>query len=459
MSQTSRKQRIALLLAAALAAGAMSGCGAPRGNDTAPAGSEASSDAPKPGSKVIRIAHTYDPNSESGKGPHEWLEAGIARFVEENPEYRVEEEYYGMNEIDNKLMSDYKAGISHDLITVNTAQFAEQVASGGLKDMSPYFEGLSKEEQEDFTWLSDWDSYLDSEGKLRGIPYTLHTRVIAYNKDLFEAAGLDPDTPPQTMEELIEYAQKLTTDDVWGYGTFIGAGRATAEIAFSPYLWYFGGDLLDEEGNADFASEAGVQAIQFLYDLIYKYKVTPEWAVSGDYFTTIRDPFLNGQYAMCDGVGNFIFDELERAGMISGAATPSREAATNNIGFFLAPENSSRYVNGWAFSIAESCEDPEAAFKLMMCLYEPDIYQIGVGGFPVRKSMYDQDIYQGEFWDVWKESLAAGRALAPKSTTALQLCDAVAAAIQDCIIGKQPIQETLTRYEQEYNNQYGAGTH
>lgn len=450
------KRSMAVLLAAVMAVGTMAGCSAKETEDSMAAVKEVKEEMPAPGSRIIRIAHTYDPNSESGKGPHEWIAAGIEKFERENPEYKVEEEYYGMNEIDNKLMSDYKAGISHDLVTVNTAQFAEQMASGGLKDLSSCFESLSKEEQDDFTWLKDWDSYQDTEGKLRGIPYTLHTRVIAYNKDMFKAAGLDPEKPPKTMEELVDYAQKLTTDEVWGYGTFIGSGRATAEIAFSPYFWYYGGDLLDENGNASFASEAGVQATQFLYDLIYKYKVTPEWSVSGDYFTTIRDPFLNGQYAMCDGVGNFIFDELERAGMISGAATPSREAKANNIGFFIAPENSSRYVNGWAFSIAESCEDPEAAFKLMMCLYDPDIYKIGVGGFPVRKSMYDQDIYQGEFWDIWKESLAVGRGLAPKSTTALQLCDAIAAAVQDCIIGKEPIRETLERYQEEYNNQYGA---
>ena len=323
--------------------------------------------------------------------------------------------------------------------------------------MSPYFDALDSSVQEDFTWLSDWENYKDADGNLMAMPYTLHTRVIAYNKDLFEAAGLDPERPPQTMEELIEYAKKLTTDDVWGYGTFIGAGRATAEISFGTLLWYYGGDFLDENNNATFASEAGVSAVQTLYDLIYTHKVTPEWALGGDYFTTIRDPFLNGQYAMCDGVGNFIFNELEQAGMISGAATPSQDATTNNIGFFIAPEGSSRYVNGWAFGISESCEDPEGAFKLMMCLYDPEVYKIGVGGFPVRQSMFNQDIYQGEFWDIWKESLSLGRAVAPTTTHAMQLCDAVAAAVQECITGGgENIEEILQRHQEEYNRQYGG---
>lgn len=451
------KKKLALFLAMTLVLTTLTACTNPGGgNSPAPGGSETQSGG-EAGSKVIRFAHTYDPNSESGKGPHEWVQAGIAKFEAENPEYTVVEEYYGMNEIDNKLMSDHKAGVSHDLVSVNTAQLAEQIASGSLQSMSPYFDALDPSVQEDFTWLSDWENYKDADGNLMAMPYTLHTRVIAYNKDLFEAAGLDPERPPQTMEELIEYAQKLTTDDVWGYGTFIGAGRATAEISFGPFLWHYGGDFLDENNNATFASEAGVSAVQFLYDLIYTYKVTPEWALGGDYFTTIRDPFLNGQYAMCDGVGNFIFNELEQAGMISGAATPSQDATANNIGFFIAPEGCNRYVNGWAFGISESCEDPEAAFKLMMCLYDPEVYKIGVGGFPVRQSMFNQDIYQGEFWDIWKESLSLGRAVAPTTTHAMQLCDAVAAAVQECITsGGENIEEILLRHQEEYNRQYGG---
>lgn len=448
------KRTLALFLALLTALSMLTACG---GGETPPAGGGGSaSGEAQPGSKVIRFAHTYDPNSESGKGPHQWVQAGIEKFIAENPEYTVEEEYYGMNDIDNKLMSDYKAGISHDLVTINPAQLAEQIASGSLTNLSPYFDALDQEVQDDFTWLSDWKNYKNSDGNLMAMPYTLHTRVIAYRKDLFEQAGLDPERPPKTMEELVEYAKALTTDEVWGYGTFIGSGRATAEIAYAPFLWYNGGDFLDENNYATFGEAAGVETTQFLYDLIYTHKVTPEWAISGDYFTTIRDPFLNGQYAMCDGIGNFIFTELEQAGMISGAATPSKDAATNNIGFFVGPEGSSRYVNGWAFAIAESCEDPEGAFKLMMCLYDPEVYGIGTGGFPVRQSMFDSETYQGAFWDVWKESLSLGRALAPTTVNAMQLCDSVAAAVQECLTSDAPIEETLQRYQDEYNKQYGG---
>ena len=71
--------------------------------------------------------------------------------------------------------------------------------------------------------------------------------------------------------------------------------------------------------------------------------------------------------------------------------------------------------------------------------------------------MFNQDIYQGEFWDIWKESLSLGRAVAPTTTHAMQLCDAVAAAVQECITGGgENIEEILQRHQEEYNRQYGG---
>src|SRR4030095_6025958 len=46
--------------------------------------------------------------------------------------------------------------------------------------------------------------------KILCLPWGTDIYALYWNKDLFEAAGLDPDTPPQTMEELAEFADKLT---------------------------------------------------------------------------------------------------------------------------------------------------------------------------------------------------------------------------------------------------------
>ena len=56
-------------------------------------------------------------------------------------------------------------------------------------------------------------SYLDSlstDDGLYGVPFQISSYVMYWNKDLFEKAGLDPETPPATYDEWTEMAQKLT---------------------------------------------------------------------------------------------------------------------------------------------------------------------------------------------------------------------------------------------------------
>jgi sn-glycerol 3-phosphate transport system substrate-binding protein len=51
--------------------------------------------------------------------------------------------------------------------------------------------------------------YTDTEGNLLSLPFNSSTPVLWYNKDAFEAAGLDPNDPPETWEEVVEYSEAL----------------------------------------------------------------------------------------------------------------------------------------------------------------------------------------------------------------------------------------------------------
>jgi sn-glycerol 3-phosphate transport system substrate-binding protein len=51
--------------------------------------------------------------------------------------------------------------------------------------------------------------YTDTEGSMLSMPFNSSTPVLYYNKEAFEAAGLDPNTPPKTWPELESFAEKL----------------------------------------------------------------------------------------------------------------------------------------------------------------------------------------------------------------------------------------------------------
>ncbi len=59
------------------------------------------------------------------------------------------------------------------------------------------------------------------DDQLYSMPFNSSTPVMLYNKDAFKAAGLDPESPPQTFEEVVAAAQKLTNGDMKGFAILL----------------------------------------------------------------------------------------------------------------------------------------------------------------------------------------------------------------------------------------------
>lgn len=113
-------------------------------------------------------------------------------------------------------------------------------------------------------------SYYTVGGKLYGMPFNTSAPMLYYNKDLFKAAGLDPNKPPRTYAEVLDAAKKLTKKDAAGKVQVIGYG-------ISIYGWIFeqlnaaGGGLYLNNDNgrsarataAAFNGPEGVAAVTF----------------------------------------------------------------------------------------------------------------------------------------------------------------------------------------------------
>lgn len=134
----------------------------------------------------------------------------------------------------------------------------------------------------------------DIDGKHYGIPLDIHPLILYYNKDLFKAAGLDPEKPPKTREEFLQYAQKLTdtSKGQWGY---VVPTLWPQQFIFPTLVYQNGGDLINASSKKiDYNSPEAIEALQFEHDLIYKYKVSPE-NVQQDGEVTM---FVQGKSAM-----------------------------------------------------------------------------------------------------------------------------------------------------------------
>lgn len=132
---------------------------------------------------------------------------------------------------------------------------------------------LSDKVVEDPAW--DWEDFQESartsttvDGQVIAVPVATETAVLFYRKDLLEAAGLEV---PQTMDELTSAVEEIhrLNPDIYAFG---GRGETSAAVTqFSSFLYSFGGDWTDGNGNATVNTPEAIEAYNYYGGLIRDY--------------------------------------------------------------------------------------------------------------------------------------------------------------------------------------------
>lgn len=222
-----------------------------------------------------------------------------ARFEESHPDIKVNPIYAGTySESVSKALTAFKAGQPPELAVMLSTEIYTLVDQGAI---IPFDDLLQSDEQK--AWLDGFMPIfmLNSQyqGKTWGIPFQRGTTVFFWNKDAFEKAGLDPEKGPQTWEEVVDFAKKLTVRDSNGNVTQWGMqvpGSLTPYWILQGYVAQNGGKLMNAEGTETYLdSPEVVEALQYWVDLSQKHKVMKpgviEWA------TNPKD-FFEGRAAM-----------------------------------------------------------------------------------------------------------------------------------------------------------------
>lgn len=219
---------------------------------------------------------------------------------------------------------------------------------------------------EDKEWLgSFYPAFMENSqtgGKTYGIPFQRSTPVLYWNKEAFAEAGLDPETPPTTWEETIEFGKKLVKKDSDGNVSQWGVRIPSSGF---PY-WLFQGlttqndvILANSDGNeTNFDDPAVVEALQYLIDLNKEHGVMApgiiEWGAT-------PKAFFEGQTAMMwTSTGNL---------------TNVRSNAPFDFGVALLPGNKRRGAptGGGNFFIFREADDDQkqAAFDFVKWITAP----------------------------------------------------------------------------------------
>ncbi len=260
------------------------------------------------GSKEFTYWYPWGGDSEK------WDKERIAAY-EEKTGIDINDVYVPDGITNGKLLSAISGGNPPDIVLGdgNDYQLAYSLAAqGALEPLDEYLANAGFDENTVLEGFRDLMKLPD--GKTYILPQDSNVNMLFYNVDMFEAAGLDPDNPPTTIEELDKVAEALTkvnddgSFDTLGFIPWVDAGE-------DPYTWpwAFGATLFDTDSSKILLNEKPlIDSLKWMDSYAEKYnpeKIKSFTSGFGGAFSPDH-PFMTGKVAMTV-TGNWFANALK----------------------------------------------------------------------------------------------------------------------------------------------------
>ncbi|MEZ4699042.1 MAG: ABC transporter substrate-binding protein [Rhodothermales bacterium] len=367
-----------------------------------------------------------------------WVEQEYERL---HPDIDVVFEQFpgsSLKDFEIKLRLRFASGQAPDIFFINDRVVAE-FARFGLLSPAPDFITAYADSMSLNPAIRDAPYF---GGVSYGITSDIAPTVLYYNKDMFREAGLDPERPPRTWSELLDYADRLTVRSP--DGAIQRAGFSLRKTGFKPgtaekwltFLFSAGGEAFDEAGTrALLNSPQGRKAIDFYDQVLFKRHI--------DAVTLEGDQQGFGQ---------------QRVAMFLREVHVVRWMQENypDIDFGVAPipaEEGSYSAGGtYIWSVSGDSPHQEEAWRLidfMMSHEVYDRYAIVGGALPTIKSVAALPRYQDDPY--LRTFLAQDLRVLKPFPRMQQALEIVGAYIERFCYGQIAANEVLPRMEEDLN--------
>lgn len=208
------------------------------------------------------------------------IEPLVAEFEAQHPNVDIEVEQLTWATGLEKIQAALASGTQPDVCELGSTWLPRFSYEGVLDDVTTVYEA----ERDSFLM---WESALWN-GRAYGLPWVQGSRALFINRELFRRAGLDPDNPPQTWDELLVASQKIGElgTGIYGFGQNIGE-RYVLYKKFMAFAWGNGGDVFDETGTVVLNSPQVLEALEF-YMKLAPFSLQEKQEVLDQYFKTGR---------------------------------------------------------------------------------------------------------------------------------------------------------------------------
>jgi len=385
MSRVSRVKRAISLAAIAVV---VAGCGSTATPSPTPAPTPVVTPAGPGPSTIVAASPTANPAAQCGHytGPAATISYAIwgdttelanqqkivDAFEAMNPTIKVNVTVADWDTYWDKLQTSLAGGNAPDVFLMDGPLYPDYQTRDQLLDLTPYIarDGFDTSQLADLG-IKDFTA---ADGHLYGLPRDLSTIALYYNKKMFDAAGIPYPDGTWDWNKLVSVSQQLTKTvngaTQWGFYT----ETTDMENYWSELVWQAGGDIVGpDKKTLMIDSDQAAQGIQFLQDLIYKYKVMAQPTPGGS-----GDLFENGQAAM-EADGSWLVPSHIAAGIDFGVAPLP-----------AGPAGKATSVNPSGVVVYKGTKSPDAAWEFVKCYTGPTMQQLVAqlkASMPVNKSV------------------------------------------------------------------------
>lgn len=369
-----KKKIISLVLTTVIAVGFLSGC--------ATNGSNATSNKP------VQITFWHAMSGKNGQA----LNKMVNDFNSSHKDIKVTAQFQGKyDEEINKLKSAEKANGAPDIAQVYDIGTRFMIDSKWAVPMQTL---IDNDKYDTSSLEPNLLSYYTIDKKLYSMPFNSSTPIVYYNKNAFKEAGLDPNKPPKTFEELEKDAKALTKKDSSGNVTQYGFSMAIYGWFFEQFLVKQGKDYANNgNGRTSSATAVDFDKNGGGLNVLNEWKKLVQSGYAGNFGRNEDDTenaFIAGKTAMYIESTADLTSDLSAIGGrfdLGTAALPS----------FDGIDNGGVSIGGaslWVLKNKDTAKQ-KAAFEFIKYMVSPEeqaYWNTQTGYFPVTKKAYDQQI-------------------------------------------------------------------
>ncbi len=360
----------------------------------------------------------------------------ITMFEEKNPNIKINYEITPYDDYFTKLQTNIAGGNAPDVFELNYENSVTYYENGATENITDLLTDEAKAGY-DKTALS---GFATTDGEQFGLPSSFSTVLTFYNKDLFDAAGVEYPTDEWTWKDEMDAAQKLTDKDngVYGLVTPYSYNEFYKTVAQN------GGSLFnDDYSKVTIATPENEVALDYMVDAINK-GYTPA-NLGPDEDTNL---FKNQKAAMLT-TGSWMFGTF----------------ADNDFAWDVVTEagntNKATHYFANAVAMSSSTQNKEAAYKWMeFYTLDPEVQKLKVENDWETPAVTNKEVIKayesksnGEDRSKVFKSLENGvNPPIPAGVSATELADTVDGAIQEAKLGEISTKEALEKAQNEVEN-------